>query len=295
MKPNVYALMTVKNRWEYTEICIKSLLKQTYDRITIIVVDDGSTDDTKSILQTKYPEVVRLEGDGNLWWTGGMNLGMKYILEKSTNLVDYVLLLNNDTTFDNQFVQRLVTSCVKNNNSPVGSISKSFQTKQVAYHVHKQVKGKTTPVKIDISSYKDGELIYDTDCLNTKGTIVPISVFRKVGMFSKLFPHYAADWDFFYRVKKAGYTLAIDPKSVVFSLNDDKGLSERIREKNKITLKEFFQLFFNRRSSFNLYSTLLHIFLYIPFPQKMVGIFRTMIGVPYIFIIKVILGSKSHE
>lgn len=288
----VYALFCEKNRKIYTEACLGALAKQDYRDLVIVVVDDNSDDGTLEMIKRKFPSVIVLHGNGDLWWSGGMRLGFEYILKVSKK-DDFVITLNNDTVFSQGFVSQLVSSCQKNSLSPVGSIGVSNKTKEVLYHVHKQIGGKTRPHKLK-DDFDSESLLYNTDCLNGKGTILPVEVIRKVGNFSTLFPHYAADWDYFYRVKKKGYTLAVDPQSIVYSLDDDKNLTERIMEKDKISLRDFTQLFFSRRSSFNLYSTLLHIILYIPFPKKLLGIYKTLIMVPKVFINKLILPNINR-
>lgn len=287
MKSNkLYALMTVRDRIEFTLRCVECLKKQSYKDIEIVIVDDGSTDKTAKILREKYKEGVKiLKGNGNLWWTGGMNLGLQYIFKKCNPNNDFVLLLNNDIYFDENFVSKVLNVSLQNGKAIVGSLDTDGKTQKVIAVRHLQKEGITTP---DISLSNNGGLIFDSKTLNARGTVVPVEVFLKIGLFSKKFPHYHADYDFFYRAKRAGYKLAIDPKATIYSQDDDKGLSGRIREKKKISLKEFFQLFFSRRSSFNLYSRMLLVLLYTPFPQKIYTLFKILLNVPYVFFKKVL-------
>ena len=44
--------------------------------------------------KNKYPDIILLSGDGNQWWSGSMNIGLKYVLDQKK--YDYILLWNND-------------------------------------------------------------------------------------------------------------------------------------------------------------------------------------------------------
>lgn len=280
----VFAVISAKNRKKETLKCIESLYKQTYKDIEILLVDDGSNDGLAKIVKEVYPNIKIIAGDGNLWFTRAMNLGISDIMSKAQG-DDYVLLLNNDVVFDSDYVEQLVESIGESSKTCIGSINKSLKEKSLMYVMHKQISGITRPIKID---FKNSDHLLASDVLNTRGTLVPVKIFKDIGLLSKLFPHYGSDYDFFYRAKKAGYKLIVDTKAIVYSQDDDKGLSGRIREKRKITFREFFQLFFNRRSSFNLYSRTLLVLLYTPFPQKVVAIAKILLNVPYVFFKKVL-------
>ena len=56
------------------------LKSPVYGEVDYLIVDDGSNDGTQQIVKETYPEVEILSGDGNLWWTGAMHLGVEYIL-----------------------------------------------------------------------------------------------------------------------------------------------------------------------------------------------------------------------
>lgn len=266
----VYALMSVHNRLEFTKECIQSLYNQKYKDLRIVVVDDGSTDNTSDFLINKYPEIKILYGDGNLFWSGAMRMGVEYILNDSKDSHDYVLLLNNDSIFSDKYIVNLVEASEKYNRIPVGTILKSNNTKKLLYNSHKMIQGKPTNQISQLHLDNDG-ISFDSDVIQTKGTLVPIEIFRNVGNFSKLFPHYAADYDYFFRVKNKGYKLAMHTKAITYTLNDDLNLSEKIRMKEKVSLYEFYKLFFTIRSSSNLYSTILLTILYAPLHMKFIG------------------------
>jgi GT2 family glycosyltransferase len=280
----VYALMCVKNKKGVTLECIKCFQEQTYKNIEIWVVDDGSSDGLKEVLRKEYPEVHVVVGDGNLWFGGAMRKGLEEIKKVSRD-DEYLLTLNNDIKVGKDFVSILINACDIDDKYVIGSIAKSLKTGKILYTVHKRVKGYITPRVQDIRD----DISFDTDCLNTRGTLMKISAVSKIGNFSKLFPHYGSDFDFFYRIKKAGFKLGVCSKAFVFSLDDDMSLSQVIRAKKKWSIKDWYMLYFSRRSSSNLYSKTLLILLYTPFPQKIITLGINFFAPLYYFVNKVIL------
>jgi len=59
----------------------------------LILVDDGSTDGTAAFVAGQYPQVHLVHGDGNLWWGGGMKLGMETALDQGAEIIFW---LNHD-------------------------------------------------------------------------------------------------------------------------------------------------------------------------------------------------------
>ncbi len=85
------------NAAEDTLACLNSLAALTYPNFKVIVVDNGSTDDSLARLRrcnASYP-LRLLETGSNMGFAGGNNYGTRYALEHGA---DFVLVLNNDTT-----------------------------------------------------------------------------------------------------------------------------------------------------------------------------------------------------
>jgi GT2 family glycosyltransferase len=110
----VYAVIPVHNRRPITRQCLLCLHQQTFSNLKIIVVDDGSTDGTSEMIRAEFPEVILLHGDGNLWWTGATNMGVRYAMSQCCK-EDYILIINDDVFVHPDYVVTLFNAA---ENSP---------------------------------------------------------------------------------------------------------------------------------------------------------------------------------
>jgi len=66
-----------------TLACLASLRTVTYPSFQVVVVDNGSVDDSVATIRAHYPEATVLEAGSNLGFTGGNNLGLRWALEQA--------------------------------------------------------------------------------------------------------------------------------------------------------------------------------------------------------------------
>lgn len=104
--PEVWCIILNWNGWQDTLECLRALDQCQYPRLTRVVVDNGSTNDSASRIRSVYPEIVLLVSQSNLGFAGGNNIGIRYAL---THGADYVWLLNNDTVPDPYALSALMT------------------------------------------------------------------------------------------------------------------------------------------------------------------------------------------
>ncbi|MEM9829101.1 MAG: glycosyltransferase family 2 protein [Bacteroidota bacterium] len=226
----IFIVIPVYNNIKYTLQCLASLENQTYANYQTIVIDDGSLDGTTEKINTNHPDVVVLEGDGNLWWTGATNMGVEYALQNAEE-ADFVLALNNDLEVNEDYLSEIVKAHDENKPCLVGSISvHQNDPEQIAFLGTKsnQYTTKSRPT-IKGNRYSDVAKKYNyipSEALPGRGMLIPVEVFSKIGLFDfDRFPQYLADYDFSKRATYAGYKLIVATKAVVMSVVDNTGVS----------------------------------------------------------------------
>lgn len=108
--PEVIVLILSYNGKELLEDALSTYLANDYPNFRVVVIDNGSTDDTQEYVQQYYPraEVIRL--DKNQGYSGGFNFGLDYAFNQQQ--ADYVLITNNDVKADTKIVSALVSQAM---------------------------------------------------------------------------------------------------------------------------------------------------------------------------------------
>lgn len=229
----VYALIPVFNRLEHTKRVVECLKSQKQVDISILIVNDGSTDGTKEYL-SENADIIALNGDGNLWWAGAMDIALRHV-HKIMNKDDYFLFINNDTVFDNQFIQTLVNVSLENDHAVVGCTiretgeenklidigPRSDLNRFAIWDFNSYYRERNITCTWDIQSQKNPKIIIKVDFVSGRGTLYPASVLDKIGYLRPMFlPHYLADYEYSYRAYLAGYQLLIAIGATVYSTEE---------------------------------------------------------------------------
>ena len=104
-EPLVYIVLLNWNGWKDTHECVRSLPRMEYHNWRLVIVDNGSTNDSVERLKEAYPEVPILETRNNLGFAAGNNVGIRFALKEGAN---YVFVLNNDTTVSSNAISEFV-------------------------------------------------------------------------------------------------------------------------------------------------------------------------------------------
>jgi len=242
MNSTIFIVIPVHNKVEYTLKCLASLQFQSYKHYKVIVVDDGSSDGTTEKVQSEFPEVEVLQGDGHLWWTGATNMGIEHAMRNAAS-DDFILTLNNDLEVSEDYLERLLQAFCDNAPCLVGSTSVYHNDPEKVDFLGVKwnpYTAKSRPT-INISSYTqlvDTAKYTHSDALPGRGTLIPLEVIRRIGLFDQeRFPQYLADFDFSRRAMYAGYRLIVSTEAVVKSVVENTGLSYKIKPSWKIFLK----------------------------------------------------------
>ncbi len=195
----LFILLPVFNRSSITQAFAKQLSEQNIRNFKLILIDDASTDDTVIKVKEILPGTVVLNGGGNAWWAGSLQIAYKYLIENVKEPFD-VLLINDDTSFNinfleiglkylNQFPSNLIKATeieVENRQAPFTS---------VFFNIAKN--------KFEINN--DPEF---ANCTTTRGLFMNDNVFKKIGGFyPDLLPHYLSDYEYTIRAVRKGHKI----------------------------------------------------------------------------------------
>lgn len=233
----IYIVIPVFNRWKYTQACIDSLKNQTYKDFKIVVVDDGSNDGTSENISKLYPDVHVEKGDGNLWWSGGINKGIKYALSQNA---DYILSLNNDTLTYPDYLKELINAAEQKPKSLIGSLAVDSDTNKKIYAAGfvKWYSDKYTDLLNDLKE-SEQKGIHEVGFFPGRGLLIPSSVFGKIGLFDQeTFPQYMADYDFTLRAKKEGFKIYCCFEARIGIYHGESGAHEVYNNKSFKNYKE---------------------------------------------------------
>jgi N-acetylglucosaminyl-diphospho-decaprenol L-rhamnosyltransferase len=106
MSPGIDVVIVAYNRYELTASCLRHLREQTIEH-DVIVVENGSTDDTRSRLREEWPGVQLEVFDENRGFAQACNRGV------AAGANEIVVLLNNDVDCRPDFLERLVAPLVE--------------------------------------------------------------------------------------------------------------------------------------------------------------------------------------
>jgi len=251
MLDRLFVIIPVLNRWEQTRNCLNRLPRRDHTDVTIMVVDHGSTDETRSGLETEFPDVIRLPGTSDLWWTGATNLGIREALRHGA---DNIMLLNNDCYLLTDTMERLIRHHRAAPDAIIAPVQRNMHSGRIITRPMTTcfLLGFPTlllPGKPLYQQHQPG--LADTRLIiGGRGVLIPASVFEKTGLFNETdLPHYGADHDFYLRCRKQGVRLCIAQDALV---EIDENSSTLSRELGRMTIREFIDSLGNRRSHRNI-------------------------------------------
>ena len=207
----VYIVILNWNGWRDTIRCLDSLQQLDYASSQIIVVDNGSTDDSCFQIESAHPKIKLLRSDSNLGFGGGCNIGIRYALAHGA---DFIWLLNNDTVVQSVTLSALVNQMHSDPyNGAVGSVlfymnnPNAIQAWGGGYVNF--LTGRSTHC---FSPVDPNSLNY----LTAASMLLRKEALEEVGIFDeKSFFMYWEDVDLCYRLRNGGWKLDVAPGAKV--------------------------------------------------------------------------------
>jgi len=236
--------------------CLAKQVKGDY-KLKIIVVVDGSSDGTIELLNSEFPEIEVILGNGQWWYTRCINEGIKRGLQLEA---DYILTLNDDVVFDENYISTLLKAAANSvKEAIVGSVSYTMSSPhRITFSGIKEVirwrlKEINYVRKFSIVDPNSLTGVKPSVNLSGRGMLIDSNIFKDIGMFDENLVQYGSDTDFSYRTFKKGYNVMISFDGRIF---ENEKLTSVGATYNKPSVLEYYKAFFNKHSSVSIYKSL---------------------------------------
>ena len=241
-KPVVSIIIPVYNQYIYTYKCLLSIAKYTDIPFEVIIGDDLSTDGTK-YLGDYVDNIIINKNSNNLRFLKNCNNAAKRARGK------YILFLNNDTQVTKNWLSSLVD--LIESDKTIGMVGSKLVFPngmlQEAGGIIFNDGSACNYGKFDDPSKPQYNYVRDVDYISGASIMISKKLWDEIGGFDVNFaPAYCEDSDLAFEVRKKGYRVVYQPKSVVvhfegISNGTDTGNTSSLKHyqiKNTIRLKE---------------------------------------------------------
>ncbi|MBN2485924.1 MAG: glycosyltransferase family 2 protein [Bacteroidales bacterium] len=208
----IFAIIVAYNGMQWYKKCFDSIAGADIP-ISIVVIDNNSTDGTPGYIKQHYPHIKLFEFKENLGFARGNNIGLRYALD---NNADYVLLLNQDAWLNEKNTISGLIAILENH--PEFGILSPLQLyagmnkieQEVLMHFARQAKTANDFFSdLYFNRVKD---VYEVPFACAACWLMPIKTIRALGGFDPLFFHYGEDDNYIHRLKYFGFKIGICPK-----------------------------------------------------------------------------------
>lgn len=194
-----------------TAECIRSMERAGLPLQQMVLVDNGSTDDSLEYLHRTLDDCITYASlKENLGFAGGTNVGIRTALDMGA---EWLLLINNDTLVSPSFFRYLAKAVEERPSwrliSPL--ILYADEPEIIWSMGDRRIGGTllTRPILRDRRVPDDLTTYLEADSLNACGLLVHRDVFNRIGLFDLTYFMYAEDADFCWRAQQAEFQLGI--------------------------------------------------------------------------------------
>lgn len=204
------------NKKDDTLACLRSLREQEAVKVKVILVDNGSVDDSVLNVSDQFPDAAVIENGDNLGYAEGNNVGIRYALDQG---FQYIMVLNNDTILAPQCISRLLEDLeLHPDAAAAGPKSFYFETPEMIYFAGGQITrdGRTLHIGIGTQDGPKYNFPCDTEWLTGCAILFRSRSLREVGLFEPKYYLLYEDADWSLRARRRGCRLRFVPGATLW-------------------------------------------------------------------------------
>jgi len=211
MQSKISVVVLCYNGVQLTLGCLESILKQDYGNVEVVLVDNGSTDGTISLVTEKFPQARWVQNHQNLGYAMGNNKGIEYALASEA---EAVFLVNNDTRLHETCISNLVKSLKADPKiGVIGPMVYTWDGNKTISSAGGMVNWRMAYAANVGMGEKDAGQYQGryVDFINGCGILVSREAIKRTGGLDPTFFMYWEETDWCLRVKKSGFEVYFEP------------------------------------------------------------------------------------
>jgi len=216
--PRVAVIVLNWNGCNDTLDCLRSLSELTYPHNEVIVVDNGSIDDSVREISKAFPEVTVLTNSKNLGFAEGNNVGIRYAIERSAQ---FIFLVNNDAVLEKTALNQMIAMAERD--GKIGILGPRILFYDRPEYIESSgakmnlLTGRTYHHDNGKREKKgQGRLVEEVDIISGCAMLIRRQVIEDIGYLDADFFCYMEDADFCVRARKAGYRIVNIPTAKIW-------------------------------------------------------------------------------
>lgn len=208
----IYAIIITYNAMHrgWIDRCLNSLKASTVP-VTAIVIDNGSSDNTRKYVPQHFPEAVWLPQEKNLGFGQANNIGLCYALEHNA---DYVLLLNQDAALAPDALEKMIA--VSDGESLLSPLHLNGDGTRIDEMFRCSLKLSDNTMNDDLLIRHKLENSYESGEICAACWLMPVALIKKIGGFNPLFFHYSEDNNYYHRMVYHGVKTLLVPDTFMY-------------------------------------------------------------------------------
>jgi GT2 family glycosyltransferase len=204
-----------------TLVCIESLNNLDYSNYHVLILDNGSDDDSLDILTEvtlNLPRFTVIETGDNLGFSGGVNFG---IVEAQKKQADYIWLLNNDAEVAPDCLSKLLETMEQDSDIAIaGSKILLSNQRDIVWHAgatFDEMTGQPKHLGMGVNIHNpDYSINQAVDYVTGSSLIIREKAISTIGIMDDRFYLYYEEADLCYRARKHGFKIVYVAESILW-------------------------------------------------------------------------------
>jgi N-acetylglucosaminyl-diphospho-decaprenol L-rhamnosyltransferase len=248
MEPDLSIIIVNMNSSSFLGPCLASIreTKGSLD-VEVILIDNGSTDDSVEVTKREWPSVVLLEQGKNIGYVPANNVGLRVATGR------IAMLLNNDTLVQEGCLQHIVEFADRTEDAgiispaifnPDGSdqgTARRFPTLANGLFGRRSILTRLFPRnrwtrRYMVGRHQAGDMPFEVEIISSACLVAPTSLLKQVGGMDEAFRLYWVDAELCSRIRSMGYKVYSIPRAKLIHFEGLGGSTKTFRQKCRSTI-----------------------------------------------------------